>query len=103
MSGRQIGAASDFYRLRLVHYDESDAPEFEWRDDILWRRPPAQQVGEYEIWRVEAVRLDDEEAVTPVADFGDPSDGHEALAAAEEDLAQMTKGEFEERYFPAEE
>ncbi len=102
MARKQFGAATDFYRVRMVHYDESDAPEFEWRDDILWRTPPVEPVGEYEIWRVEAVLLDDEESLVVLGMFDNPQDAHEALAGTEEDLGQLTKSEFEERYFPAE-
>jgi hypothetical protein len=45
--------------------------------------------------------VDDDENVTTLGTFDDPADAHEALAAAEEDLAQFTVAQFEERYFPA--
>ena len=99
--GRGIGAASDFYRLRVMHVDDSDEPDLEWRDDILYRRPPASRVEEYELYRVEAVALDDEDDVTLLGAFDTPEDAHEALADAEEALAELTRSEFEDRYFPA--
>lgn len=102
MARKQIGAASDFYRVRLTRMDEADLPEFEWRDDILWRRPPAQEMFEYELWRIEAVRIDDEENVTVLGVFESSEDAHEALEGTQEDVEQLTKSEFEERYFPAE-
>ena len=37
--GTGIGAAGDYYRLRLTHLDTVDGPDFEWREDILYRRP----------------------------------------------------------------
>jgi hypothetical protein len=98
---KAFGAASDYYRIRIMHMDDSDSPEMEWRDDILWRRPLSGEPGEYELWRVEAVAVDDDENVTTLGTFDDPADAHEALAAAEEDLAQFTVAQFEERYFPA--
>lgn len=97
-----IGAAGDFYRLRLMHVDDIDAPEFEWREDILWREPPASPVREHELYRVEAVALDDDDDVTSIGVFDSPQDAHEALGGANEDLADLTRSEFEERYFPAE-
>jgi hypothetical protein len=99
---KSLGAASDFYRLRLLHVDDADLPDLDWRDDILWRRPPTQSIDEFELWRVEAVAVADEEDITVIGVFDSQADGHEALAGAEEDLAELTRSEFEERYFPAE-
>jgi hypothetical protein len=99
---KAFGAASDFYRLRIMHMDDTDSPEMEWREDILWRRPPSSEPCEYEIWRVEAVAVDDDENVTTLGAFESVTDAHEAIAAAQEDLAELTVAQFEERYFPAE-
>jgi hypothetical protein len=101
MARKAFGAASDYYRLRTMRMDDSDSPDLEWRDDILWRRPPADVQGEHESWRVEAVAVDDDENVTTLGIFDDPDDAHDALASAEGDLAGLTVAQFEERYFPA--
>jgi len=53
--GRTIGAASDFYRLRVTRLNEPDEPDLEWRDDILYREPPHQRMGEIESYAIEAV------------------------------------------------
>ena len=99
--GTGIGAASDYYRLRLTHLDTVDGPDFEWRDDILYRRSDTAAPAEAECFRVEAIALLDEEDVTPLGAFETSDDAHEALAAAIEDLTELTRSEFEERYFPA--
>jgi hypothetical protein len=96
-----IGAASDYYRVRLMHVDDADAPEFEWREDILWRTPDVEPAREYEMYRIEAVELEDDEAVTPLGSFDSTDDAYEALATATEDLGGLTRSEFEDRYFPA--
>lgn len=101
--GKAIGAAADFYRLRVMRVDESDELDLEWRDDILYRRPPSQSVDEYERYRVEAVALDDEDAIVSLGAFDSVADAHEALNAAQDDLDELTRSEFEERYFPADE
>ena len=101
MARKPIGDASDFYRVRLMHVDDADLPDLDWREDILWRRPPAEAIEEFEMWRVEAVAMDDDEDVTVIGVFDDTGDAHEALAAAEQDLAELTRSQFEERYFPA--
>jgi hypothetical protein len=99
--GKGIGAASDYYRLRVLRVDESDEPDLEWREDILWRRPPAQHVEEYELFKVEVVALDDEDEVTVIGAFESGEDANEALTIADEDLGELTRAEFEARYFPA--
>jgi hypothetical protein len=101
VSRKAFGAASDYYRLRIMHVDDSDSPEMEWREDILWRRPPSSEPDEYELWRVEAVAVEDDENVTTLGVFDEVADAHEALAAAQDDLAELTVALFEERYFPA--
>jgi len=96
-----IGSAGDYYRVRLMHVDDTDAPEFEWREDILYRSPEVTQPPESELYRIEAVALDDDDDVTPLGMFDSMDDAHEALSAATEDLGELTRSEFEDRYFPA--
>jgi hypothetical protein len=97
-----IGAADDFYRVRTIRVSEVDAPEFEWRDDVLWREPVASNPGpEQESFRVEAIAIDDDENVTVIGTFDSSQDAAEALETATEDLMNLTRSEFEERYFPA--
>jgi hypothetical protein len=100
MGGNAIGMASDFYRLRLLRLDEEDAPDLEWRDDILYRDPPSDQVKQYACWVVEAVDLDDDEKVTRLEAFEDATEARDYLDAAQEDLEELTRSEFEVRRFP---
>ncbi|MFU8890183.1 MAG: hypothetical protein ACNA76_00800 [Anaerosomatales bacterium] len=95
---RIIGAASEFYRLRLTRYDATDEPDFEWRDDILYRSSPTESVQEREEWVVEAVTLDEHETVTELSRFGTADEAHELMERAGEDLGELTKSGFEERY-----
>lgn len=97
-----IGAAGDFYRVRTIRVSEAAAPEFEWRDDVLWREPVAPEPEpDYDNYRVEAIDVDDDENVTVIGVFDSPQDAAEALETATEDLVNLTRSEFEERYFPA--
>lgn len=95
---KMIGNAGDFYRLRVTRLDESDEPDLEWRDDILYREPPAQSVVESECWAIEAVSVDDEDQVTRIACFETPQAAHESLEVIAEELAETTKSSFEARY-----
>jgi len=98
---RAIGNASDFYRLRLQRVDAGDAPDFEWRDDILYRRPPETIVAEADVYVVEAVLLDDEDTTVGLARFDDRAQAADWMADAETQLLDMTRSEFEDAYFPA--
>lgn len=100
MERRIIGNADEFYRLRVMRVDESDSPDLDWRDDILWRRPTVDAVSEGEVYRVEAVEIGDEDVAAALAEFGSSEEAHVWLEAAESDLSDMTKSEFEETYFP---
>lgn len=101
--GKVIGRADEFYRLRITHVDEGEAPDLDWRDDILYRRPPAERIDERDVWRLEAVSVDDDEDVTIIARLGSSDESHESRDTAAEDLAVMTRSEFERTYFPGEE
>lgn len=95
-----IGTAADFYRLRTVRLTVAEAPDLEWRDDVLYRRPPADEPGETDRWVVQAVLLDDEDTVVPLAEFDDPASAHVWVDEARRDLEDMTRSQFEETYFP---
>ncbi len=96
--GKIIGPASDFYRLRIARLDESGEPDLEWRDDILYRTPPVERVDEHESWVVESVSLNEEEIVTRIVYFDGPDEARDYLDSAQQDLKEMTKSQFEERY-----
>lgn len=95
---RRIGAAVDFYRLRVTHIDVSDGLDLEWRDDILYRRPPSANVDEYDSWRVEAVSLDDDSDVVAIASFGTEDEAYEWLSGVSEDLDELVVADFDSRY-----
>ncbi len=94
---RVIGAADDFYRLRVARLDDSAEPDLEWREDILWRDPPKDSPDERESWTLEAVRVDDEEAL-PIAAYESSDEAHAALEAIQEEMESLTKSQFEGRY-----
>lgn len=96
-----IGSASDFYRLRVTHIDAGGDVEFDWRDDVLWRSEPPAFGEETDLWVLEAVTVDAQEFVTPIAVFASSDDAHEALEEATSDLEQMTRSEFEAEYLHA--
>lgn len=96
---KTIGSAADFYRLRIMRVDATDAVDLEWRDDILYRRPRSPEIVEDEWFRVEAVLLDDEDVAVEIANLEDPDAARALMEECAEALADMTKSGFEERYF----
>lgn len=96
--GREIGPASEFYRLRLSRVDEGGEVEFEWRDDVTWRSVSTGPAEEADVWVVQAVTLDETETVVHVAAFASSEDAREALDDATADLQSMTRAEFEAEY-----
>lgn len=95
---RIIGNAEEFWRLRITRLGTTAGLEFEWHDDILYRQPAVDYGTEVELYHVEAVRVDDSETVMRLGTFAEPGAARELLAKAAEDLAEMTKSEFEVRY-----
>ena len=95
---RIIGAANEFWRLRVTRVDTTAGLDFEWHEDILYRTPRISPTDEVELWYVEAIRLDDYEAVVALATFTERHDAEDFLRQAQEDLLSMTKNQFEEAY-----
>jgi hypothetical protein len=95
---RIIGAANEFWRLRITRVDTTDGLDFEWHEDILYRTPSINSTDEVELWYVEAIRLDDYEAVVALATFTQRYEADDFLRQAQEDLLSMTKAQFEEAY-----
>lgn len=97
MSERVFGSADDFYRIRILRVDVPDELEWEWRDDILWRQPEEEAQAETARHRVDAVLKDTGVALT-LAETDSPEAAREFAVTADEDLAQLTKRQFDARY-----
>jgi hypothetical protein len=101
MDHAPIGAASDFYRIRLRRLDTGGAPDLEWRDDILYQEPPADGARELLLFIVEAVELDEPERARPLGSCSDYGSALELRAKAEEELNELTRSQFEASWFPS--
>jgi hypothetical protein len=95
---RMIGNANEFWRVRVTRVGTTDGFEFEWHDDILYRTPEVDPGQEVEYFHVEAVRIDDPDAVVRVATFDNPDEARALLAELGEALSEMTKSRFEHAY-----
>lgn len=95
---RMIGAAGDFWRVRLTRVDTTSELDFEWHEDILYRQPAASDASEVEMWHIEAVRTDDYDSIVRIATLRNRVEADELFARVTEDLSEMTKNQFEEAY-----
>jgi hypothetical protein len=93
-----IGAADEFWRLRLTRVDTTEDLDFEWHDDILYREPAVAPAEEVALWHVEAVRLDDPDSVVRLATLSDREDAEAFYDRATEDLTELTRSQFEDAY-----
>ncbi len=98
MGDRVIGDASEFYRARMVKVDDSGAPDLEWRDDILYRRPPEQAVEEYALYRIEVMDNTSEDVVTSLGEFESHDEASALLDEVQDAIATLTKKVFDSRY-----
>lgn len=96
-----IGPADDFWRVRLSRVDTAEAPDLDWREDILYREPPIASGTELREWNVEAVRLEDDD-VALIGSFGDEGEARALLEEAETDLSVLTRSAFEHKYLESE-
>lgn len=96
---RALGNASDFYRLRLRTIDATESADLDWRDDILYRRPPEDTIEDSEYVAVEAVALTDANTAFVLATFESRALAYDFLLECEENLAMMTRSEFEATFF----
>lgn len=98
MAGNVIGDAGEFYRLRVMHLDDTGTPDLEWREDILYREPPRQVLGESAYWRVEVVSVTDDSVVASLGEYDSQTEAEQRVADAQEDLDGMTKSQFDSRF-----
>lgn len=92
-----FGKASDFYRARVLTVEEEVMPDFDWRDDILYRTPEGFHSTIRKKYCLQVVELDSRKNQV-LKQYIDRRGANEALSKIEEDLKELTKMEFEKKY-----
>jgi len=92
-----FGKADDFYRARVLTLEEEVMPDFDWRDDILYRAPEEYRSRTKKKYCLQVVELDTRKNQI-LKQYSDKREANEALAEIEENLKELTKMEFEKKY-----
>lgn len=97
MTRKIIGLAKDFYRARIITIQAEVPPDFDWRDDILYRSPGEYKGEVMNRYSVEVVELDSD-ANYIIRSVKSRKTAERKLEKINEDLGEMTKMQFEEKY-----
>lgn len=92
-----FGKADDFYRARILTLEEEMFPDFDWRDDILYRSPSKHHSEMRKQYCLQMVDLDTKKDHI-VKRYTNKKEAEKALTMIEHDLKELTKIEFEEKY-----
>ena len=94
---RVFGKAADFYRLRVLKINEESGPELDWHEDILFKKPPAEEVSSAVSYVLQAVSIDSEKAYL-LQRFEDGEKAVRERNKIDELLRELTTQEFEAKF-----
>lgn len=94
---KAFGMANDFYRTRVIKYDEKTPPEFEWRDDILYRQPPGFKEETDIKYLLQILTIDNKDKYILLT-FKTQNKAFLKKKQVDEDIEELTKLEFERKY-----
>lgn len=94
---KTFGLAKHYYRVRVVTLVEEIPADFDWRDDILFRNPDVPPPKTRRRYLLQLVRTD-EGVSTDLGEYKKRPEAEQAFASSVEDLAVLTKREFDVKY-----
>lgn len=97
MNRKVIGPAKDFYRARIITIQAEVPPDFDWRDDILYRSPGEYKGKAMTRYSVEVVELDSDINYV-IRSVKNRRVAEKKIEKINEDLQDMTKMQFEKKY-----
>lgn len=92
-----FGKADDFYRARILTLEEDVPPDFDWRNDILYRSPSQYRGGTSIKYCLQIVDLDSNKNHI-FKKYASRKEAERVLKTIKEDLKELTKMEFEKKY-----
>ncbi len=91
-----FGLAEDYYRVRMLTVGEELPADLEWRDDVHYESPKAYPSKLKTTYRIQV--LDYTKMVFEIANLRDKREAKRRLKALQEDLQELTKMKFDEKY-----
>lgn len=94
--GKSFGLSCDYYRVRLLKVFEERPVDLEWRDDVLYRSPKKYPSKRKVTYRLQVLNRNNR--VHEVAWLQDKREAKKRLSQMEEDLQELTKMKFDNKY-----
>jgi len=94
---KTFGKASDFYRVRIITLEQELPPDFDWRDDVLYRSPKESFDMIKRTYCLQVVDLDSRKYQV-LKEYSAKQEATQEKEMVEEDLKSFTKMEFEKKY-----
>lgn len=94
---KTFGKASDFYRVRIITLEQELPPDFDWRNDVLYRSPKESFDMIKRTYCLQVVELDSRN-YQALEEYSAKQAATQEKAIVEEDIINLTKMEFEKKY-----
>lgn len=93
---KSFGLAKDYYRVRRIRVDEEVPLDLEWRQDILYTSPKAYPSRLKITYRLQVLMADNR--IFEIAVIRNKKEAEKRIRKMKEDLRELTKMEFDEKY-----
>ncbi len=94
---KTFGKASDFYRVRIITLEQEIPPDFDWRDDVLYRSPKESFDMIKRTYCLQVVDLDSRNYQV-LEEYSAKQVAAKDKEMLEENLKNLTKMEFDKKY-----
>ncbi len=91
-----LGIAGDYYRVRVLNVYEELPADLEWQKDVLYRASRAYPSKLKVTCRIQVLTQD--KTVHEIANLSSRKKAKKRLRKVKEDLRELTKTEFDEKY-----
>jgi len=93
---KSFGLAKDYYRARMLRVNEELPVDLDWKDGIIYSSPKPYPSKLKVTYRLQILTPDNQ--VGEIAIVRDKNEARKRLKKMEEDLNELTKMKFDEKY-----
>lgn len=97
-NSKTFGTANEFYRARVISIEEILPSPFEWREDVLFGEGMDAQPTVKKEYQLQVVATEGD-TVHTLDSYPDKRKAEVLFRRVEEDLGELTKMQFEKKYF----